>query len=248
MMSADTVSPPVAPRLSEGERILNAFIAPSKTFNDVRRKPRWWVPWLLISIVSLAFIAVVGQKVGFEQIVRNEIAKSSRAEQFDRLPPEQQARQMQVTLTVTKLLSYAVPITSLLVFIIVAAVLMATFNFGAGAEIPFQTSLAVVIYGWLPSMVSGLLGIVSLLAGADPEGFNIRNPVASNPAYFMDPTQHKFLYGLASALDVFSFWTIVLMAIGFSCVSKLKRSTTFGVILAWYLLLKIVSAAISGLG
>jgi hypothetical protein len=247
-MSADAVSTPVGPRLSEAERIFNTFIAPSKTFHDVRRKPTWWVPWLLISIVSLAFIAVVGQKVGFDQVVRNEIAKSSRAAQLERLSPEQRARQMQVTLTVTKLLAYAVPITSLFVFIIVAAVLMATFNFGAGAEIPFQTSLAVVIYGWLPAMVSGLLGIVSLFAGADPEGFNISNPVASNPAYFMDPMQHKFLYGLASALDAFSFWMMILMAIGFSCVSKLKRSTTFAVILAWYLLLKVVGAAISGFG
>ncbi len=243
-MSTFAEATPVPPHLSEGERIINTFIAPSKTFHDVKRNPSWWVPWLVISVFSLIFMFAVGQKVGFEQIAQTEISRSKRAEQFERLPPEQKARQLQLTVSITKGISYAIPVTSLIAFAITAAILMATFNFGAGAEIPFKTSMAVVIYSWLPYILHSLLGVVSLFAGSDPEGFNIRNPVATNPAYFMDPTQHRFLYGLASSLDVFNLWVIVLMAIGYSAVSKLKRSTAFAVVLGWYLLFKIVGAAL----
>ena len=86
-----------SPHLSEGARIVDTFIAPSKTFTDLRRNASWWAPWLLISIFSLAFVFVMNKQIGFEQISKNAIAQSSRAEQFEKLPPEQQAKQIQVS-------------------------------------------------------------------------------------------------------------------------------------------------------
>jgi len=70
--------------------------------------------------------------------------------------------------------------------------------------------------------------------------------VASNPAYFMDPTQSKLLYAMASALDVFVIWSIVLMGIGFAC-SKVKRSTAIFIVAGWYVLYKLAGAALASL-
>jgi hypothetical protein len=94
-----------------------------------------------------------------------------------------------------------------------------------------------------------LLGILSLVVGAtsgslDKEAFNVRNPVATNPAYFMDPTANKFLYGMASALDIFAIWTIVLVGIGFACNSKVKRGTAIGIVAGWYLVYKLIFSAL----
>ena len=91
--SAPVPSPEPAP-LSEGARIINTFIAPSKTFTDLRRNASWWGPWLLISIFALLFIYSMDRQIGFEQISRNEVAHSARADQFDKLPADQQARQI----------------------------------------------------------------------------------------------------------------------------------------------------------
>jgi Yip1-like protein len=229
--------------LSEPARIANTFIAPSKTFLDLRRNSSWWAPWLLISVVALGFVYTVQVKVGFDQVVHNEIAKNARSEaQLGRLPADQRAERMRGITKFTEAVAYCSPVTGLIAFVVIAAALMATFNFGAGASIPFKTSLAVVTYGNLPTIVYSLLGILSLAAGVNPEGFNIKNPVATNPAYFMDPTGNPFLYGMASALDVFVLWSLVLMAIGYSSVSKLKRSTTFAVVIGWYLVWKLVTS------
>ncbi len=249
-MSAAPISPmPIPPNLepaplSEPARIINTFVAPSKTFADLRRKSSWWVPWLLISIVSIAFMLVVDRQIGFEQVSRNQIAHSSRAEQFEKLPPDQQAKQLQVSVSITRVISYSLPVINLIVFVIIAAVLMGTFNLAPGAGVRFGTALAIVIYGSLPGIIGALLGIVSLLAGVDREGFNINNPVATNPAYFMDPVGNKFLYGMASALDVFVIWSIVLIGIGFACNSKVKRSTAVGIVAGLYLLYKLVAASL----
>jgi hypothetical protein len=237
--------PPEAPPLSEGARLVDTFIAPSKTFTDLRRNASWWAPWLLISIFSLLFVFVMGRQIGFEQISKNSIAQSSRAEQFDKLPHEQQAKQLQLSTTITRYISYSLPVLNLIIFVVIASVLMATFNFAAGSKTPFKTSLAIVIYGSLPGIIVAVLGIVSMFAGVDPAGFNAQNPVATNPAYFMDPTGNKFLYGMASAFDVFILWNIVLMGIGFACNSKVKRSTAIAIVAGWYLLYKLLGAGLA---
>lgn len=245
-----TPTPEAAP-LSQGARIINTFVAPSKTFTDLRRSASWWVPYLIIAIVSIAFIYVVDRQVGFDQITKNEIAKSpKRAEQLEKLPPDQQARNLQISTTITRYVSYGSPILALIAFLIMAAVLMATFNLGAGAGVRFGAAFAIVIYGSLPSVLHALLGIVSLIAGGssgslDKEAFNIQNPVATNPAYFMDPMGNKFVYGMASALDVFILWSIVLMGIGFACNSKVKKGTAIGIVLGWYLLYKLAGAGLA---
>ena len=93
-------------------------------------------------------------------------------------------------------------------------------------------------------MLKALLAIVSLLAGANPESFNFQNPVATNPGYFMDPVASPMLFRLASALDVITIWILVLNAIGFAAVSKLKRGTTFAVVFGWYMALTLVMALV----
>src|SRR5580704_17428944 len=109
-----STTPQTAP-LSQGARVANTFFAPSKTFSDLGRSASWWVPWLLISIVSLFFIFAMDRQVGFEQITRNEMSRSpEREEQFDKLPAEQRAQQIHVATNFTRYISYATPLIQLI--------------------------------------------------------------------------------------------------------------------------------------
>jgi len=231
--------------LSEGARIVNTFIAPSKTFTDLRRNASWWGPWLLISIFALIFIYSMGRQIGFEQISRNEVAHSARADQFDKLPADQQASQLRISSAIVRYLSYGIPATILFFLAITTLILWATFKFAAGADVSYKRAYAIVFYASLPGIIGSILGAISMFAGVDPEGFNVNNPVATNPAYFMDRAGNKFLYGMASGLDVLVIWTIVLMGIGFSCNSKVKRSTAIALVAGWYLFWKLAMAALA---
>lgn len=250
-MSTSVATPEMQPPLSEGARLINAFIAPTKTFTDFRRNASWWVPWLVISIVTICFLATVGQKIGYEDLARKMIASSKNAEQFESLPPAQQEQRIQVIAKFTKIGGYLAPVTTLLFAVIIGAVLMGVFNFGAGAEVTFKQSMAIVLYSWLPSVLSALLGIVSIVVGSAndnfKEGFNLQNPVATNPAYFMDPTKNKFLYGMASAVDVFAIWIIILMGIGFSSVSKVKKGTAIAIIAGAYIVYKLITSGFAAI-
>ncbi len=248
---AAPIGTPTPAPLSQGARVVNTFFAPSKTFADIRRSASWWLPWLLISVFGMAFWITVDKKVTWEQVVRSEIAKSpTRAAQMEQAPPEQRERGFQMTVAGYRyMMNYGTPVLALIMLVITAAILLAAFNFGAGAELKFGQSMAIVSYASLPGILYSLLGIVALLAGSNPEGFNMRNPVASNvAAMFMDPSQNKFLYGMASALDVFTIWTIILLAMGFSRNSKVKRGSALGIIIGLYLVWKVAMSALGTLG
>jgi hypothetical protein len=124
---------------------------------------------------------------------------------------------------------------------------MGTFNFGAGAQVRFGTSMAIVAYGSLPGIIHATLGMISLFAGVDPEGFNLNNPVASNPAYFMNAASSRPLYVMATALDVFVIWYIILMGLGFACNSKVKRGTAIGIVAGWYIFYKLLAVGLAAL-
>ena len=56
-MSAPVPAPEAAP-LSQGARIVDTFIAPSKTFTDLRRSAQWWLPFLLMTFAGWGLVYV----------------------------------------------------------------------------------------------------------------------------------------------------------------------------------------------
>jgi len=235
-----------APGLSEPQRLANTFFAPSKTFADIRRNASWWVPFLLISIFSISFLAMVDKKVGFDQVAHTMLANNKAIQQLD---PAQQEQAYSRTAISLKVGEYAAPVFILISVLITAAVLMGTFNFMMDAQVSFSQSMAIVMYGWLPGVIQAILSIL-VLAFGDPEGFRMDNPVGTNPAHFMDPAAtSKFVYSILTSVDVISFWIIALVGIGFAMNAKKKVSTgsAIATVAVWYFLVKLCGAGFAAL-
>lgn len=246
-------TPPVAPSpttaeavpLSQGARIIDTFIAPSKTFTDLRRSAAWWAPFLLMAVVSTIFVYTAGQKIGFPKIMENQMQAQPKAQaRMEQLPPDQREQQMEGGAKFTRVISYAFPVITLIIWLFIAAIMFATFKFGAGADVSFGVSLAIVVYSGLPLMLKTLLATLSVVAGINPDSFSFQNPVATNPGYFMNPADGVLLYGLATAVDIFMIWTLALTAIGFTRVSKVKRGTSFAIVFGWWAVLTLAGAAL----
>src|SRR5689334_4870485 len=122
--------PESGPRLSEPQRLLNVFIAPRKTFEDLKRNPSWWVPWLVTAIFIIIFGVVAVQKIDMVQFLQREIDKSPSAQRrMEQLTPEQREKGLAMQATGTKVVFYIYPLFTLIGGLIIAAVLMAIFNF-----------------------------------------------------------------------------------------------------------------------
>lgn len=242
------ISPePQQPGLSEPARLINTFFAPKKTFEDLRTNQSWWVPWLVGAIIGVLFGAVAVQKIDLVNFARQQVEQSKVAQrQFDQLSPEQQNRQLQLRATISKFAFYITPIFSLIAGLIAAAILMAIFSFGFGAEVPFPRALAVVFYSFLPRAIYSILLSVSLLVSSDPNSIDLLgNPMPTNLGFFMDPQGNKFLYSFVSNLDLFALWTVILLGFGFATASsnrKLKPATGITVMLVIYGVMMLIGA------
>lgn len=233
MSSVASPAPLEPPPLSQVERVVDTFVAPSKTFTDIRRSASWWLPWLLSAIVGIGMVYVVDKKVGMEKVSENRLALTPKqAAKLDQLPPDQRASQMEVAAKFTRYIAYGFPLFHLVLVAVLAAVLMATFNFGFGAELKYPQCYAVSMYAFLPTIIKGLLASVIVLATGG-EGFTFENPVASNLGALVDPSS-TFLYSVASSIDIFTIWILVLTAVGYSCLTRVKRGTCYGVIFGWW--------------
>ncbi|HEX6467193.1 MAG TPA: YIP1 family protein [Terriglobales bacterium] len=241
------------PSLSEPQRIVNTYVAPSKTFADIRRNASWWAPWVLISIFSWLLVFTVDKKVGYEQVTQNQIKLNPKAEQrMEQLRqehPDRYEQQLKLSETITKGFGYCTPVLALLASSIIALVLMASFNFGLGTSINFKHALAIVFYGSLPGVLRSILASVALWAGANTEAFNFNSPVGTNPAYYLNisETPH-WLYSLCSWLDVFTVWTFVLIGIGFAVVGNKQKSTGIAVLMGWYAVLVLLNVGWAAVG
>jgi len=235
--------------LSQLDRLTNTFSDPSRTFEDIRNGHRsWWLPFIVLAIVSYIFFGAVSQRVGFEQTIQNQIRLNPRAQaQMAQATPEQVQKMSSFTVTFTEVMFMASPVISLLYAIVVAAVFLGTINFAFGGRAAFPDVLAVVYYAWLPTVFQMFMGIF-VMWFQPAESFNIKNFAPTNPAaLFLDPaTASQTLYTFLTQIDVVTIWTLVLLSIGVSTVAGLKRSTGYITVFGWWVIVvifKVGSAA-----
>jgi hypothetical protein len=244
MAPAEVVPPQEPAPLSEGQRLIDVFFAPSKTFADLRRSASWWAPFLITAIVSLLFVYTVDQKVGFRKVAKNQIqSQPKQAERFENMPADQREKAMQTQVKATKIFSYCFFVFIPIWYALVSAVLLVTLKFGFSADVKFKTLFALTNYSGLVGLLKSVLAIVSLLAGVSSDGFTFQNPVATNPGYFVDRAAHPALASFLTSFDIFVIWTLVLAAIGITCISKVKKGTAFAVVFGWFGVVVLVGVA-----
>ena len=135
------------------------------------------------------------------------------------------------------------------IYLAIAGILMGIVNGIMSAGVKFKQAFAVICYSSMTYVVFTILAIVIMFLKS-PEDFNVQNPVGFNPGAYMDPnTTSKFLHSLASSLDVFTIWTIVLVAVGLQQAAGKKLS--FGgaltaVMLPWGVVI-LAKAGMSGM-
>jgi len=223
-MSPESVQTPEPSPAGMGEfaRITGVFFEPAKAFQDIAERPRWIVPALLVIVVSLVYMGLYSQHVGWERMFRHQMELNSRAAQ---MTPEQRENAIATQAKIGPILAYVGAVVGPLIYYTVcAAVLLAIVAGMMSASVKFKQLFAVMAYSGLVGIVSAALGIAVMFL-KNPDDFNLQNPLVFNPGAFMDPTtSSKFLYSLASSLDLFVFWTILLIAIGIKAAAGKKFS------------------------
>jgi hypothetical protein len=235
--------------LSQVERVVDTFIAPSKTFTDILRDSSWWLPWLLGVVVTLGFGLAVQQKIGWDKTYANILLQSPQAQQdrLAQLPPDRQARQKAIGASFVKYIFWTTPLLALLFAAIAAMVLLATLNFGFGGHATFGQMFAVWMYATLPFLIQGIIAIITIFAGLDADSFNLKNPVGTNLGYFLPLDSPKWLLALGTSMDILTIWVLILLTIGCATVARLKKSSAAAAVWGWWILITLVKVSAAAL-
>jgi hypothetical protein len=229
-------------QMSFAQRVGSVWFEPTKTFEDINRKPTWLGIFIILSILGMAMSYTLNARVDRETRIRKsmEMVPILSEEQ------KQQALQRALAQPASPFETYgfvAVPVVVLVTNFVLAAIFLLAFML-RGVSLPYKKSLSISYWAMAPpSIVVQLLAILFMLV-RDPDTLEL-NPlknVASNLGILVSEKAHPVVNSLLGSIDIFSIWTIVLLSIGFAAVSdrKLtaKKSATI-VVLLWVVLILV---------
>jgi Yip1 domain len=206
------------------------------------------LPMLAVSLISIVIVALIGQRVGWRQVMERQIANSPRAQQrMEQISPDQREQILERQAKFAGVIAYVgVVAGTAIAEVIVAALLLAAFNVLSGTKIGFSTSLGIVAHSWMPYAITGLLGILILFI-KDPTTIDTQNLVASNPGALLPDGSARWLVSLLTSLDLFTFWVLILLGIGYQATNpkKISFGKAFGTVLAVWLFYVVVKVGLT---
>lgn len=234
--------------LTQWQRVGNIFVAPSKTFDDIKRgNTSWWLPFLISVVFSYVLFAGITMRIGWQQVATNNMAMNPKqAQRLENLTPEQRAQGMKVAGVIMEASMAASPILILIFAGLTALILWGTIDFGFGGKATFQQIFAVNMYAFLPRSIVSIMATAAILAGLAPDSFNLNNMAATNVAYFFSMQDiSRALYALLSQIDIIAIWVAILLSIGIAKAADKNRSAGFISVCGWWALWTLILVTIA---
>lgn len=232
-----SASVPAEPKPNGFQRIAGVIVAPVDTFLSIARRPDWVVPFLAIAILSLASGILIATKVDFNALAHEAMEMNPNTAQ---IPADRLESSIKFTAAIMKVSAYANPLLMALALVIVAAVLMVSLRLFAG-EITFLQAFSVTLYAWMPRLVKQIIGTIVIFSRNEVSILDLQNPVVSNLGFLADPKTNPVLYAIASSVDLFAIWSVILMIIGLAIASRLSRGRSAAIVVGWWVVINLLS-------
>lgn len=240
-----------------GAKLANVFFSPAATFESIARRPGWdWlVPVLLILVLGVAGAFVIAPKIDVDDAVRIQMERMEKAQPgmsgADRERIEETSRKSMTAFTQGPL-RFVGPLVG-----VVPVFLVPLFYLGVSAAWGKAGRYLAILggYAWV-QMVQVLKGILMLAIGSTRDSIGIEEIeglVKSNLGAFLDPgTASRPLFTLASSVDIFEIWAVVLGSIALSKTTRLSpkgaAATVAGLWIVWILVRTGLAAVGSAFG
>jgi hypothetical protein len=230
-MSTDLSAPAASPSSSDPSPSLlsilgNLLVAPREAFDAIVKNPSPWPALIGAMLLSLSFTALWTSKMDVREFVKEQVEASPRA---DQIPPDRMGQIVDQQVRMFPFFAWLGPTVGLITFYALAALLyLFLFRFFYGSDINFRTAFAITSWAFFAVAVvtTPLIALVMALKG----DWNLQPHFAlqANLSLLGDrATTPRWLWTLLESLDLFSFWTMWLLATGFAVAT---RRTTSGVL------------------
>ncbi len=230
------------------QNLIDVYFSPREAFTRIVARPSVLLPLVAWLVLSVGFSAIWLNRMDPKEFMKAQLEESG---QWDKIPAEQRTQIIEGSAGRIKAFGYIGPaLAPPIVLLITGGVLMGIFRFFYSSEVTFKQALGVVAWTFfaVALLTTPILLLVMNLKG--DWNLNPQNVVQANLSVLADKeTTAKPLYALLSGLDVFSLWTVFLLAVGFGVASRKPTSSAiWGVGVPWLLIVlwKVGWAAIFG--
>jgi preprotein translocase subunit SecG len=224
---------PTAENLGYFSRLSGVYFSPSETFAGFKFDKTLFVPIILPILIVMVIGAfsnyVVTERIGYENIMRQTLEPMKEAGWMNQEAYDKAIQQAANRTPVQKILGLISPFLGTGIVILVIAGIFQLFCMVMGVETRFKSLLSVTAYTFLAIGIINVVLLTIIVYLKNPDDIDLYNPIGSNLGALMSLIASgapKFITALASWIDIFGFWRIALLSIGYAAVSrKLKTST-----------------------
>lgn len=226
MATIPVPAPEAQVSISPFGRVLGVLFSPKSTFEDIVRKPSWLLPFAIFVVLVVAVCVCLNMRVNWRDYISQQIEKSSQASQ---LSAEQKEQRIESGAKIAPVFTYVFGVgLQIIIVLTIALIMWGAYSLLGGVSTNFSTAMGITTHAFMTSLVSTPLFILILFL--KPYGtVDLENPLASNLAALLPEESAKWLVALCKSFDIFVFWILILLAIGFSAVNpkKLKGTKPF---------------------
>lgn len=240
------------PQMSEVATLTSIFFEPGRTFDDLRRKPRFILAALIMIVLITAFSFAIYYKVGepgFRSFFTDQIDKSAQSQAMDAAAKNQA---VDMYMTIGSAVRFGMPILVLLTFAVGGLIYWLASKAVGGAG-NYLHGLSTWIYSSFPPAVVGMIANFIVLAFKSVDDIEIATSqsgvVHANPSILIDGKSMPVLATLLGSLDIFLIWGWILAAIGLQRTQKISSGAAWAITLIVALVgitFKVVGSLFSG--
>lgn len=228
------------PEMSEVGTLVNIFFEPGRTFEDLRRKPRFIMATIIVALLVTAWNFGLYYKFGEAAVRRTVLEQVDKSPQVASMSAEQKAGIVDMNMMIGKVTRFAMPV--LFVFVCVIGGLLywlASKAFGGTGG--FFHGWAVFVYSALPPALVSMIANFIVLGFKSADEINYvtsqqRGVIHANPSFLIDGKTSPVLATLVGTLDLFMIWGWVLAAIGLRITNRLSSGSAWAIVIIFALL------------
>jgi hypothetical protein len=208
---------------------LSMFTSPLATLYSLREQPQWLYPALFSAIVTVAANLYVIRRIGLARLI--EAALEAKA-----IIDPQGAIQF-VLAHQDRILCFqsASIFVNVFVLVLVTAKVLWLLLTLFGYDISFKKILAIVTHANMPpAIIRSCMTALTAAVIRDVRTLDLKNPLATNIAFFLQPTSSA-AFRILSSLDAITLLNIGLLIIGLTrvCSNLSARSASLMVLIPW---------------
>lgn len=217
-------------------RLIGALVAPGETFRSIAERPTWLPPLLVLVLLGWAVGFELQMRTDPEEMVRGQLEMVKvdvPQEQVDKMIEDAESRTTGAKAGLATIGAVIQPV----LYAVVAVLLWIGFRL-FGSEMDYLRSLATTLHAYMPLAVGSLINLPLMFTRetltfeeASSGGVLVSSLKALAPEDASAATEM-----LLGSLDLFTIWTMILLAIGYREVAKVSPAVASGIVILFWLI------------